>query len=177
MMQVEPPIDNVEVNAIYWRERRERQKRGPHTSNYLFKSNDHPGNALSQMSEMREHGDLCNVELHAKGGTVLKAHRLVLAACSPFFQAMFRADLIERRSGVVHLDTMDGDVMEQLVEFCYTSRIEITEDNVQRLLPTADLLQMSKVGDGGCGIGGRLLAKYRDSLTGMGNIGCKVFFL
>jgi kelch-like protein 12 len=97
------------------------------------------------MNEMRKHGDLCNVEVHTKGGKVFQAHRLVLAACSPYFQAMFRTDLIERRSGIVHLELEDTDVIEHLIDFCYTSKIDITAENVQRILPTADLLQMNQV--------------------------------
>jgi hypothetical protein len=142
---MEPGIDLSDLTAAYWKERRDRVQHGPHTSNYVFKCGEHSSTALSQMNEMRKHGDLCNVEVHTKGGKVFQAHRLVLAACSPYFQAMFRTDLIERRSGIVHLELEDTDVIEHLIDFCYTSKIDITAENVQRILPTADLLQMNQV--------------------------------
>jgi kelch-like protein 20 len=43
------------------------------------------------------------------------------------------------------LEDVDAASMEQIIEFCYTSSICVSEDNVYGLLPTATRLQMTEL--------------------------------
>jgi BTB And C-terminal Kelch/BTB/POZ domain/Kelch motif len=45
----------------------------------------------------------------------------------------------------VIIQEIDGDTLEILVAYCYTGTINITEDNVERILSTGCLFQMSNV--------------------------------
>nr|KAG5694802.1 hypothetical protein BaRGS_019179 [Batillaria attramentaria] len=45
----------------------------------------------------------------------------------------------------VHLKDVDAQSIEQIIEFCYTSTICVSEDNVWSLLPTATRLQMAEL--------------------------------
>uniref|UniRef100_A0A8C3UMV8 BTB domain-containing protein n=1 Tax=Catharus ustulatus TaxID=91951 RepID=A0A8C3UMV8_CATUS len=67
----------------------------------LFSLPDHPASALATMNDLRLRGELCDVTLRVRHGrdaapTELRAHRLVLAAASPVFRAMFTAGLREK---------------------------------------------------------------------------------
>ena len=73
---------------------------------------------------------LCDVVLVADG-LEIPAHRAVLAACSPYFYAMFTGDLAEARAERIVLQEMDGKALALLVEFMYTAEIQVTEENVQ----------------------------------------------
>ena len=66
---------------------------------------------------------------------------MVLAACSPYFYAMFTG-FTERDSSRVRLQGVDSEALQTLVEYVYTSQVEVTEENVQCLLPAANLLQV-----------------------------------
>ena len=50
----------------------------------------------------------------------------------------------------MHLGAVDPPSLGPLVDYAYTSKIEIHEDNVQSLLTAANLLQMSDVKDFCC---------------------------
>lgn len=45
----------------------------------------------------------------------------------------------------IPLNNVDADSIEHIIEFCYTSSICVTEDNVWTLLPTATCLQMNEI--------------------------------
>lgn len=58
------------------------------------------------------------------------AHKMVLAASSAYFYAMFTA-FEEQRQDRIHLQSLEGDALLLLLDYMYTSEIHINEDNVQ----------------------------------------------
>lgn len=74
---------------------------------------------------------------------------MVLAACSPYFYAMFTSFEESRQDRIV-LKEVDHVALQILVEYVYTSEVQVTEDNVQVLLPAANLLQLTDVRDACC---------------------------
>ncbi len=73
---------------------------------------------------------LCDVQLEAEG-VEIPAHRVVLAACSSYFNAMFTGELSESRAHKILLQEVDGKALGLLIDFVYTSEIQVTEENVQ----------------------------------------------
>lgn len=107
----------------------------------------HATRVLSLMNRhRREKEKLCDVILRV-GGRDIMTHRAVLAACSPYFYAMFAGELVESRAKVVPMQDIHPDIMENLVEFAYTGRVNITVDNVQAMLATTCLIQFNEVAD------------------------------
>merc|ERR1712110_1397876 len=51
------------------------------------------------------------------------AHKVILAACSNYFRAMFTGELAESRQTEVTIREVDEAAMEILIDFCYTSHI------------------------------------------------------
>lgn len=116
----------------------------------LFHANaDHYRLSFSAINRMRQHSQLCDVTLKI-GPDAIHAHRLVLAAVSPYFNAMFNDDMVEKMRPEVTLHDVDGVALRQLIEYSYTGEILITEDNVQVLLPASSLLQMEPVREACC---------------------------
>ena len=113
-----------------------------------YKNLTHPGKALDGMNSMRLSGLLCDVTLVADN-TEIPAHKMVLAASSSYFYAMFTG-FTERDSTRVVLQGIDPEALHILVDYVYTSEVDVTEDNVQSLLPAANLLQLTDVRDACC---------------------------
>ncbi|XP_028406547.1 kelch-like protein 20 [Dendronephthya gigantea] len=107
----------------------------------------HATRVLSLMNRhRREKEKLCDVVLRVAGRDIT-THRAVLAACSPYFYAMFSGELAESRARVVAMQDIHPDILENLVEFAYTGRININVENVQALLATSSLIQFHEVGE------------------------------
>ncbi|NXD39311.1 KLHL3 protein, partial [Copsychus sechellarum] len=104
----------------------------------------HMRKAFKVMNELRSKQLLCDVVIVAE--TVeMEAHRVVLAACSPYFCAMFTGDMSESKAKKIEIKDVDGQTLRKLIDYIYTAEIEVTEENVQVLLPAASLLQLMDV--------------------------------
>lgn len=111
---------------------------------YLYNSQKHSNLLLDSLSILRKRRELCDIVLIV-GNRKIYAHRVLLAAYSPYFLAMFTGELVESRQTEVHIRDIDEQAMELLIDFAYTSKIVIEESNVQVLLPAACLLQMTEI--------------------------------
>ncbi|KAI7801338.1 kelch-like protein 3 isoform X1 [Triplophysa rosa] len=104
----------------------------------------HMRKAFCLMNDLRNRRMLCDVLLVA-GEVEVPAHRVVLASCSPYFCAMFTGDMSESKAHHIEIRDVDGQTLLKLVDYIYTAEIEVSEDNVQVLLPAASLLQLMDV--------------------------------
>ena len=77
--------------------------------------------ALDSLHAMRRAGQFTDVTLVA-GDREVHAHKNVLAACSPYFYAMFTGFDESRRDRVV-LGNIDPAALETLVEYVYTAKV------------------------------------------------------
>ncbi|KAG8592587.1 hypothetical protein GDO81_000552 [Engystomops pustulosus] len=104
----------------------------------------HTRKAFKVMNELRSQNLLCDVTIVAED-VEIAAHKVVLAACSPYFHAMFTGEMSESRAKRVRIKEVDGWTLKLLVDYVYTAEIKVTEENVQVLLPAASLLQLQDV--------------------------------
>ena len=65
-----------------------------------FLHQQHAGNVLSRLCDLRERDELCDVTIVVEGSAI-KAHRAVLAASSQYFNAMFTRKMSERNQSAV----------------------------------------------------------------------------
>ncbi|XP_049843356.1 uncharacterized protein LOC126295129 [Schistocerca gregaria] len=91
-------------------------------------------------------GDGAVVTLVA-GETQLAAHRAVLAARSPVFQAMFQHDTLEASSGRVSITDVEAEVLRQVLSYIYTLQTPRLSGTAQHLLAAADKYGLSALKD------------------------------
>uniref|UniRef100_UPI00358FEA1D kelch-like protein 12 n=1 Tax=Myxine glutinosa TaxID=7769 RepID=UPI00358FEA1D len=112
-------------------------------------TNSHAKSILNAMNSLRKSNTLCDVTLRVDNDD-FPAHRIVLAACSDYFCAMFTNELKEKDKPHVHLQGLTSSTMEILLDFVYTETVHVTVENVQELLPAACLLQLKGVKQACC---------------------------
>ena len=107
---------------------------------------EHPRHAFDYLKKIRERGDLCDVTLvHVASSREIRAHKVVLAACSPYFESMFIGEFAEPGDIPIEVEEIEENALELLVDFAYTSRIKLTDQNVYTLFEASDLLQFMGV--------------------------------
>lgn len=104
---------------------------------------------FKRMETFRNNSQLCDVTLVA-GDKRIRAHRVIMAGFSDYFDAMFNGDLAETVQDVIHIRDVDPDALAIIVEYAYTADLEIRVDNVENLLSVACLLQVGAVREQCC---------------------------
>ncbi|XP_062843640.1 kelch-like protein 40a [Trichomycterus rosablanca] len=72
-------------------------------------------------------------------------HRLVLAASSPYFKAMFLSDMEESKKREVVLKDVEPGIMGLILKYIYTCEIDLTEQNVQDIFMAANMYQIPSI--------------------------------
>ena len=111
-----------------------------------FVDKSYKNNFMKAVYTLRQQEEFTDVAL--KSGEVhIRCHRVVLAAASEYFKAMFRCGLQENATDTVQL-TMEPDIVISIINYMYTGEIEMTVDNVESLVKACDILQLDalKVG-------------------------------
>ncbi|XP_068602019.1 kelch-like protein 21 [Brachionichthys hirsutus] len=109
----------------------------------------HAFNLLRGIHELRAERKFFDVTLCAEARE-FHCHRTVLAAASTYFRAMFAGTLRESAMDRVVLHEVSAELLGLLVDFCYTGRVTVTQDNVDVLLKAADLFQFPSVKEACC---------------------------
>ncbi|XP_049304302.1 kelch-like protein 17 [Bactrocera dorsalis] len=76
----------------------------------------------------------------ANSTAVIPAHRLILAAASPYFANLFNGE--QGNNPVIEINDIDSDIFERLIAFCYTGQTLITVSNVGAMVKAAIVLQL-----------------------------------
>ncbi|XP_068809101.1 actin-binding protein IPP isoform X3 [Struthio camelus] len=109
-----------------------------------FSSDRHARLLLAQINRLRGGQSFCDVRLEV-GPEAFAVHRLVLAASSPYFAALFAGGMKESGRDVVRIAGVEADTFHTLLDFIYTGVVSIGEHNVQELIVAADMLQLTEV--------------------------------
>ena len=99
---------------------------------------------MQNMEEIRRQGKLCDITLIANDYK-FTAHRIVLAASIPYFNAMFLHEMIEKNQNEVTINSVDHLCLEQFINYSYNGKITITNENVQSLLIGANFFHLKNI--------------------------------
>lgn len=75
----------------------------------------------------------------------ISAHSLILFALSPYFRALLTSPLDESTQDVIRIEEIDGQTLEQLIDFCYTGEILINDENVVDIIAAASKIELIPV--------------------------------
>ncbi|XP_076252127.1 uncharacterized protein LOC143191191 isoform X2 [Rhynchophorus ferrugineus] len=103
-------------------------------------------NMSSGMNSLLENEDLVDVTL-AVEGKLLKAHKMVLSVCSPYFKELFKSNPCQHP--IVFMKDVSYVAISDLLQFMYQGEVQVSQDNLTTFIKTAEALQIKGLtGDG-----------------------------
>ncbi|XP_055298803.1 zinc finger protein chinmo isoform X2 [Sitodiplosis mosellana] len=107
---------------------------------FCLKWNSYSSNLAMTFSNLFKSDLLADVTLYC-GGTVFKAHKLILAACSKNFADLFES-APPSSSCVVILEATSAENMSALLEFMYKGEVHVSQEALNSFLKAAENLQV-----------------------------------
>ncbi|XP_073833290.1 uncharacterized protein [Musca autumnalis] len=107
---------------------------------YCLRWKYHHSNLQTMFSQLLDRGCFCDVTLACEG-QLIRAHRVVLCACSTFFDTVLTNYASERDPIIIMKDISFADI-KCLIEFMYKGEINVEHANLASLLKTADDLKI-----------------------------------
>lgn len=110
---------------------------------FSLRWNDFQSNLIQGIHTFLECEDLVDVTLSAEG-QFMRAHKLVLSICSPYFKNIFKASLQSNTCGqpIVIIKDVQAEHLKQILNFVYTGEVTIHRHELSSFLQTAELLQI-----------------------------------
>ncbi|GLG94620.1 Longitudinals lacking protein, isoform G [Gryllus bimaculatus] len=100
---------------------------------------DHTSELATGYHSLLENNFLVDCTISAEGQS-LKAHRLILSACSPYFQMLF-CEEIGKHPFVILVDA-SFETLKAVIDFVYRGETQIAEGNLKAFLALAQSLQI-----------------------------------
>ncbi|XP_019865436.1 protein jim lovell [Aethina tumida] len=108
-------------------------------SHYSLRWNNHQTHILAAFDALLQAETLVDVTLVC-AETSVRAHKVVLSACSPFFQRIFSENPCKHP--VIVLKDFNGWEVQAIVDFMYKGEISVIQEQLQSLIKAAESLQV-----------------------------------
>ena len=102
--------------------------------------NDFQDNMKSAIGNLREDNDFADVTLACEDGQQVEAHKVILAASSPFFQRLLGRN--KHPHPLIYMRGIKFDDLLAIVDFLYCGEANVFQDNLDSFLGIAEELQL-----------------------------------
>lgn len=106
---------------------------------FCLRWNNFQTNIVSALDSLKCSEDLVDVTLTCEGRNI-KAHKVILSACSPYFRNVFKENPCQHP--VIILKDVSADDIVSLLSYMYQGQVFIEESKLSSFLHTAALLQV-----------------------------------
>ncbi|XP_052132974.1 uncharacterized protein LOC113202800 [Frankliniella occidentalis] len=107
---------------------------------YCLRWNNHRSNLLTVFDQLLQSEAFTDVTLACEGGVSIKCHKMVLAACSAYFAALF-SELPCKHPVVVLKDVKYAD-MKAILEYMYRGEVNVEQQQLTALIRVAETLKV-----------------------------------
>ncbi len=111
-----------------------------------YSDQQHPSQLLTKLAELRESTEYCDIIFKVDDKTFL-AHKVIMAASSDYFSAIFAGGFKERSMDTIPLKGITPEAFQQIISHIYTANICLDTSNVQDIYEAANLLQYGTIQD------------------------------
>lgn len=107
---------------------------------YCLRWNNHRSNLLTVFDELLQNEAFTDVTLAVDGGTLVKCHKMVLAACSSYFQTLFIN--LPCKHPIVVLKDVKYSEIKAILEYMYRGEVNIAQEQLGDLMKVAQVLKV-----------------------------------
>ncbi|XP_074108326.1 uncharacterized protein LOC141533367 isoform X2 [Cotesia typhae] len=118
---------------------------GSTEQHYCLRWNNHKSNMMTVFQELYYDGTLTDVTIGLSDGLLVECHKLVLAACSPYFRKILQN--INRPRALI-LVNVKYYQMKALLRFMYHGEVTISSEEMPELLQIANYLKIKGLVEG-----------------------------
>ena len=111
------------------------------TETLCLQWNDYKENTISAFGNLREDKDFNDVTLACEDGQQVEAHKVILAASSPFFQKLLRTNNHSPHP-LIYMRGVKLDDLLAIVDFLYRGEANVFQENLDSFLAIAEELQL-----------------------------------
>ena len=115
------------------------QQQQDDSQQYCLRWNNHRSNLLTVFEQLLQTEAFTDVTL-AVGGTSIKCHKMVLAACSSYFQSLFLENACPHPI-VVFKDIQYAEI-RAILEYMYRGEVNVAQEQLPSLLKVAEALRV-----------------------------------
>ena len=102
--------------------------------------NDFKDNITSSFGELREDQDFTDVTLACEEGKQVEAHKIILAASSPFFKDILKRN--KHKHPLIYMRGLKSEDLMALIDFLYFGEANILHQNLESFLALAEELTL-----------------------------------
>merc|ERR1712126_533127 len=95
---------------------------------------------MSAFGSFLKDGDFADVTLVCEDGNQMEAHKVTLAASSPFFQNLLKRNT--HNHPLIYMRGVKSEDLSALINFLYSGEVCVKQENVEAFLLFADELQV-----------------------------------
>ena len=110
------------------------------TEKLCLQWNDFQDNLKSAFGNLRDDPDFADVTLACEDGQQVEAHKIILAASSPFFQGLLGRN--KHAHPIIYMRGMKSDDLLAIVDFLYCGEADVLQENLNSFLLIAEELQL-----------------------------------
>ena len=107
---------------------------------FCLKWNDFQNNIFTEFGSLREHNDFADVTLACENGHQVEAHKVILAASSPFFQNLLRKN--KHAHPLIYMRGVKLEDLVAIIDFLYHGETNVHQENLDNFLNMAEELQL-----------------------------------
>lgn len=112
---------------------------------FCLRWNNYQTNLTNVFDQLLQNESFVDVTLVCDGGHSIKAHKLMLSACSPYFQGLLFDNPCQHPIIIMH--DVKWTELKVIVEFMYKGEINVCQDQIGPLLRVADMLKIRGLAD------------------------------
>lgn len=116
----------------------------PSPQQFCLRWNNYQSNLTNVFDQLLQSESFVDVTLACEGHSV-KAHKMVLSACSPYFQSLFFDNPCQHP--IVILKDIKWPELKAVVEFMYKGEINVSQEQIGPLLKVAESLKIRGLAD------------------------------